>query len=182
MRRYRQGTTLIELLASIVIVSVATVGLMLVISGVIARSADPLVEHQAAAIAEAYLEEVILAGFCDPDFPAPGNSCRQDCTASACSAGACGGVGPLKEASRDLYDDVCDYHGLNDSGARDRSGAAIAGLAGYDVSVAVVDSGVTLGSPALSAAAGEVVRIDVTVSHVGLDNDLVLSAFRANTQ
>ena len=177
-----RGATLIELIATIVIVSVAIVGLMAAISGTVSESADPMIEQQAGSIAEAYLEEATLAAFCDPDFLMPGQTCRTACTASACSTGACGGTGALKEASRNLYDDVCDYDGLIDNGAEDRNGAAITGLGAYTVTVDVVDSGISLGSPAISAAAGEVVRVNVTVQHAGLDAPLVLTGFRANTQ
>jgi hypothetical protein len=50
------------------------------------------------------------------------------------------------------------------------------------VSVAVRDQGVALGSPALDSDAGEVVRIEVTVRHAGLDGDVVLSTYRTNAQ
>lgn len=181
-RRYHQsGTTLIELIASVTIVAIATFGLMLAISAAVGRSADPMLEQQAAAIAQAYLEEITQAAFCDPDLPPSTQTCRQKCTSSACTA--CGGPGAgLQESGRALYDDVCDYDGLSDTGARDRNGNPIAALAGYDVDVQVFDSGVTLGSPAIDADNGEVVRIEVTVSHPGLEHDIALSAFRSNAQ
>ena len=40
-------------------------------------------------------------------------------------------------ASRASFDNVCDYAGLNDNGARDARGQAIAALANYRVQVAV---------------------------------------------
>lgn len=180
-RHHGRGATLIELVAAIVIIAIAVLGLTLVSSAVIGRSGDPLVEQQAAALAQAYLDEVSLANFCDPEFLAAGQTCRQQCTARACASG-CGGSGALHEASRALYDDVCDYHALHDVGARDRSDIPLAGLGAYQVDVRVRDSGVGLGLPALQSDAGEVVRIDVTVRHAGLDHDVVLSAFRANAR
>ena len=51
------GATLVELVLSIAIVGVAMAGLMAVVSGLIGRSSDPMIEHQAQAIAQAYLEE-----------------------------------------------------------------------------------------------------------------------------
>ncbi len=176
----QHGVTMIELVASIVIISIAVLGLILVTAGVAGRTGDPMPERQASAIAHAYMEEVMLANFCDPDFLTPGNTCQVQCGTNACSA--CGGVGPLKEATRDLYDDVCDYNGLSDAGARDRSDSAIAGLSLYTVSVSVMDSGISFGTPAINSNAGEVVRIDVNVSHAALDSDFNLSAFRANAQ
>lgn len=176
-----RGATLIELVTSIVIVSIAVFGLILAIAGVAGTSSDPLAERQGTAIAHSYLEEVLLAGFCDPNFILPGQTCKSQCTASACSAGACGGTGALKEASRDLYDDVCDYDG--EGGApEDRNGIPLPGLGAYTVSVTVEDTGVSLGAPAISSNAGEVLRVDVRVSHAALDSDIVLSAFKANVQ
>lgn len=177
-----QGTTLVELVTSIVIVSIAVFGLILAIIGVTSTSSDPLAERQGTAIAHSYLEEVLLAGFCDPNFLLPGQDCKSQCTGSACGAAACGGTGPLKEAARGLYDDVCDYDGLSDTGPEDRNGNPLPGLGAYTVTVNVQDSGVTLGSPAISSNAGEVVRIDVRVSHAALDSDIVLSTFKTNVR
>ncbi|MCZ6664665.1 MAG: prepilin-type N-terminal cleavage/methylation domain-containing protein [Gammaproteobacteria bacterium] len=181
--RFRdRGLTLIELVASLVIISIAVLGLMLTTAGVAGRSSNPMIERQATAIAHAYLEEVMVANFCDPDFLTAGQTCSQQCLGSACSAAACGGVGPLKEASRNLYDDVCDYNGLNDSGAEDRNGNGIVGLSLYTVRVTVIDNGISIGSPAISSNSGEVLRIDVSVGHQAMDSDFQLSAFRANAQ
>ena len=59
---------------------------------------------------------------------------------------------------------------------------ALPGLGAYTVSVTVQDTGVSLGAPAISSNAGEVLRVDVRVSHAALDSDVVLSAFKANVQ
>ena len=117
-----------------------------------------------------------------PNFLIAGQTCRQQCVASACSTGACGGTGVLKEATRDLYDDICDYRGLTDNGARDRDGNLISGLGSYNVIVSVVDNAISVGAPVLSANAGEVLRIDVTVSHAAMTNAIVLSTYRANAR
>jgi MSHA pilin protein MshD len=184
-RRHRAaGVTLIELVASIVIVAVATIGLMTVVAATVGRSADPLVESQAQAVAQAYLEEIAQAAFCDPDFDPdsdPATGCRQECSASACQAG-CGGTAFGSEGSRASFDDVCDYDALSDHGARDRLGAALAGLQEYTVDVRVRDQGITLGSPALASDAGQVLRVDVTVGHSALTVPYRVAIFRANVQ
>ena len=61
------GFTLVELLVSIVIVSIAASTILGVLSMTTAGSADPMIRHQAAAIAEAYLEEILLKPLTDPD-------------------------------------------------------------------------------------------------------------------
>jgi MSHA pilin protein MshD len=85
---------------------------LLVINYTTAHSADPMIQHQAVAIAEAYLEEVLLQSYIDPD-------------------------GVSGEANRSLYDDIDDYNGFSETGAHDQSGAAITGLGTYTVTVAV---------------------------------------------
>ena len=184
-RRTQQGLTLVELVASIVIISVATIGLMAAVTAAVGRSADPMIQIQATTIAAAYIEEATLAPLCDPAYNPDGSdatSCRNECSTRPCSGG-CGGSVFSAESGRSAYDDVCDYNGLSDTGARDRQGNAITSLSGYSVNVSVLDdSGVTLGSPALTAAAGQVVRIEVQVSHPMLSPPITLVGYKANIE
>jgi MSHA pilin protein MshD len=150
-RSNRSGVTLVEMTLAIVIISVALTGTLLVMNQTTRHSADPMIFEQAGSIAEAYLEEILLKSFADPN----------------------GVVCPSPEASRDLYDNVCDYDGLNDSGAEDQDGNAISGLEDYQVQV-TVDTSVTIN--ALTGSAN-VVRVDVQVSNGSLV-DLTLSGYR----
>ncbi len=180
--RSQRGVTFVELVAAIVIIAVASLGLMLAVGAAVGRSADPMIETQAMTIARAYLEEASLAGFCDPEYDPDGDSatgCRQECVASPCASG-CGGTNFGAEADRAHYDDVCDYDGLADVGAHDRRGVALAELASFDVRVGIRESGVTLGSPALNSDAGQAVRIEVSVEHAGLAAPVVMSTWRSN--
>ena len=133
--RKQHGVTLVELLVSIVIVSIAASGVLGVLSMTTAASADPMIRHQAAAIAEAYLEEIMLKPVADPD-------------------GADG------EAARADFDDLDDYDGLVDAGAQDQFGAPIAGLGNYNVGVSVAPS-----SALPSVPASDALRVDVVVTH-----------------
>ncbi len=148
MRR-QGGTTLIELVISIVIISIAASAVLMAVSMTVGRSADPMLRHQAVAIAEAYLEEIFLKPFDDPD-------------------------GVDGEASRVLYDDVNDYHGLTDVGARDQFDAALAGLGDYTVAVTVATSGALP-----SIAATDLYLISVTVTRA-TDISFTVSAYRAD--
>lgn len=183
--RLQGGFTLVELVTSIVIFSVATIGLMLAVSASLGRSADPMIEIQATAIAKAYLEEATRANFCDPSYNPDNNTattCQADCTGRACASG-CGGSAFGAESGRASYDDVCDYGGLTDVGPRNRAGSTLPALSSYTVSVQVLDTlAVSLGSPALAATAGQVVRVDVTVNHAALRAPIVMSAYKANTE
>jgi len=56
----RRGFTLIEAVLAIVVLGVALAGLLLVFRSVIGQSADPIVQRQLQAAAQAMLEEVLL--------------------------------------------------------------------------------------------------------------------------
>lgn len=143
--KFQSGVTLIELIFSIVILSVSLIGVMSVIHQTTTYSANPVVEHQAIAISESYLEEILLQSYDDPD-------------------GADG------EASRSLFDDVDDYHGLNDTGVHNQDGVTAAGLSNYNISV-IITSVTLTGSIAAK-------RVDVTV--VGPGRTITLTGYRTS--
>lgn len=155
-RRLRTGATLVELVIAIVVISIALTGTLMVMDQTTRHSADPMLETQAIAIAEAYLEEILLLPFIDPDLdPLTGPTC------------------PPEETNRTLFDNVCDYRNTDDAGARDQTDAAVAGLEDYRVRVSV-DTSATLG--ALSGS-NTVLRVDVRVTHPA-NIDLMLSGYR----
>lgn len=167
----KQGFTLIELVIAIVVMTIGASAFLTLVFNITRHSADPMIQQQAYAITQAYMEEILARPFCDPDDA----TCQAGCSsATACSS--CNAV----EATRDLYDAVCDYDGLADnSGAEDFGGTAISGLEAYNVNVTVDDSAVTLGG--LSSGTGQVVQIEVNVTHDGMtDIDVTLQAFKTN--
>lgn len=136
MSRSRQrGATLIELVVSIVVIAIAASAVLGVLASNVGRSADAMIMSQAVSIAEAYLEEIMLKPFADPD-------------------------GIDGEALRTDFDDVDDYHGLVDAGARNQFGLALAALSQYTVSVTVGASGALPSVPGADAS-----RIDVRVTY-----------------
>ncbi len=106
------GVTLVELILSIVIISIALTGILTVMNLTVSHSADPVVRHQSISIAESYLEEILLQSY---DNPTNGYS----------------GV------DRSQFDDVDDYNGLNNTGVEDQLGDSVVTLANYNVSVSV---------------------------------------------
>jgi MSHA pilin protein MshD len=106
---FSRGVTLVELIVAIVVIGTALAGVMVVIVRNTSASADPMIAHQAVAIAEAYLEEALTRQFSDPDGTNAGET-------------------------RATYDDVLDYN-FTDVGARDQNGNLINGLGGYTVQV-----------------------------------------------
>lgn len=115
----QQGATLVELIVSIVILSITSVGVMMVITNATLSSANPMIRAQATAIAQAYMEEILSKAY--PDAADSGTA----------EAGE----------TRAVYDDITDYNGLSDhTGARDQQGNLIAGLEGYNIKVDVTDA------------------------------------------
>lgn len=113
LRRHKQSAfTLIEIIVTIVLISISATAIMSVFTNTVRSSADPMIQQQAVSIAEAYMEEILLKSYDDPD-------------------------GIDGELLRSEFDDVDDYDGLSDTGAVDQSGNAIGSLAGYTVSVTV---------------------------------------------
>lgn len=154
-RKLQAGVTLVELIVSLTIIAVALVGTLQVIRVTVGSSADPMIRQQASAVADAYLSEILLKSFYDPDL------------------GAGGGLCPAAEASRSVWDNICDYQGLDDNGARDQQGTAIAGLTGYRVRVQV-ETSASLGG---LAGPADVVRVDVRVNF-GTHTDFNVSGYR----
>jgi MSHA pilin protein MshD len=133
--RGERGVTLIELIVSILIVAIAASAVLGVLSRSAGRSADAMIMAQAVSIAEAYLEEISLKAYADPD-------------------------GVDGETVRTDFDDVDDYNGLVDSGARNQFGTAIAALSRYTVTVTVGTSAALTSVPS-----GDALRIDVRVTY-----------------
>jgi MSHA pilin protein MshD len=156
--RREAGVTLIELAISIAVISIAVTGTLAVILRATRASADPMLQRQASAIAEAYLEEILEKPYYDPTLGPGGGAC------------------PAPGGARASWDNVCDYQGLDDSGARDQFGTPIPGLSAYRVRVTVDSATASLG--ALSGAAN-VMRVDVRVTHP-LPLDITLSGYRTN--
>lgn len=168
------GATLVELVISIVIISVGLTGLLFVINRNVLSSADPMVQHQAVAIAEAYLEEILAKEFCEP-----GNTCQAGTANPGATCTPCAAPPP---PARTVRDSICDYAGHADSsgagaGPRDQNNNAL-GLDDYAVQVAVVqDNTATLG--ALRGDTCDVMRVDVTVTGpTGVS--FTLSGYRTN--
>jgi MSHA pilin protein MshD len=122
-------------------------------------SADPQVRKQAQAVAEAMLDEVLLAAYTGvPSTPWPGGTVRSG------------------------YFNVGDYNGYDTAGlgpvplggVRDIQGAKVAALAQYNVSV-------TVAAPAALNGAAEARRVVVTVT--GPNNfTITLDGYRVRYQ
>lgn len=160
-----RGLTLIELLLFVVVVGIALSAMLKIFVTATQASADPMIRRQQLAIAESLLREVELMPFtwCDPD--APNATTATDTT-------GCGGqvenmgpeTGESRSGSSSYFDNVNDYNGFSMAGISDITGAAVAGLSGYQAAVAVSAAALD------SITGGEALKITVTV--VGPGDDL----------
>jgi prepilin-type N-terminal cleavage/methylation domain-containing protein len=144
--RRARGFTLVEIVVSIVVFTIAVFGVANLLTAHASRSSDRMIILQAAAIASSYLEEIQQLPY---------------------NAGA-----NTVEANRSFYNDVRDYNGLSDVGARNRTGAAVPNLSDYTVTVSV--GGGVLGA----VPAAQVRQITVTVRHVPSGRTVVMNGYR----
>jgi MSHA pilin protein MshD len=164
-RRSRlRGATLIETIMFMVIVGIALSAVLSVFVGTSRRSADPMIQKQALAIAESLMEEIRLQPFtfCDPDDPLVTDQTVEPPV--ACGITELLGFEPGENRTNPLtpFDNVNDYAGLTMPAGTvsDITGAALPNLAGYAATVAVA-------SPAAAwnaIPATEVLFITVTVT------------------
>ncbi len=135
----QHGATLIELIITIVIISIALSGILSVVNITTKHSVDPIIQHQAIAIAESYLEEILLLPITDP-------------------------TGSNAGETRATFDNIDDYDGLANSGAVDQAGNAISGLENYNITVTVADStvsGVTMKAVTVSVIYPSITTINI---------------------
>jgi type II secretory pathway pseudopilin PulG len=107
MTTRESGTTLVELVIAITVISIAVTAVLGLLSAISIRSADAMTATQAASIASAYLDEALSKAYQDPYVPA---------------------VGRLN------LSDVRDYNFV-DNGARDANDNPIPGLGQYTIQI-----------------------------------------------
>lgn len=165
-RARERGLSLIELIVFILIVSIALVGILLVMNTTTARSSDPLVRKQVLAIAEALLEEVQLMPYtyCDPD-----DANVTTATSAAGCATTPEALGPEAGETRyngtTPFDNVNDYDGFAMTGIRAIDGTVIPALSSYGATVTVTPD--ALPGTGLTVASAASLRIAVTVTGPG---------------
>ena len=154
----QRGFTLIEMIISIIILSIALAGVLITYNITVRGSADALVSKQLVAIAEEMMEEVLLKPFVPP--------------AGSAVAGTAGGAcaGPGTAADRSAFDEVGDYNNYQTPDICDIDGNAVPGLNGYSVTVLV------LADNTLGIGAANTLRVTVTAARGG--ETMVLDGFK----
>lgn len=162
------GVTLMELVLTIVILSIAMLAVVSVYSKAISRSADPLIYAKSVELAQTYLDEILTKKY-DHNTP----------TGGVPPAGTPGnplaGIGEEgSESNRDDYNDVDDYHNQTYNVQQFITGGGFNQYASFTVSITVSYAGTEVG-----VTNDQVKRIDVTVTNP-LNNSLTFSAYKGN--
>ena len=128
-RQRQKGFTLIELIITIVVISIALAGMLGAFSSSMARSADPLWRNKTIKLAQLYMDEILSKRY-DENTPVGGMPAAATISCQPFSADS----GELN--NRALYDDVDDYSGL--SGIPEGiNGALDASYDNYQIAVTV---------------------------------------------
>ncbi|MCL7945987.1 type II secretion system protein [Marinobacter sp. ATCH36] len=156
------GATLVELVITIVIISVAIAGVVGAFSLIAGRSADPLSQTRAVALAQLYMDEILSRKY-DDDTPPGGRPKRDGCSIDT------------EESDRKDYDDVDDYNAINNASPENADGESLGpAYSSFTVSVTVTCAG---GEVDLSD--DEAKRIDITITDPS-SQDYLFTAYRAN--
>lgn len=170
--RKAAGFTLVELVTFITIISVAMAGVVGALAYVNRYSANPLVQKQALAIAEALLQEIqqVSFSYCDPnDANSATAKAYSDCATD--SQQSLTGPSPSTESrynQSNAFDNVADYGNFS---MPDDSCAGICllgdatplpGLAGYTAGVTLTQVGGSAAFPSLASDAALQITVTVT--------------------
>ncbi|TVP57693.1 MAG: prepilin-type N-terminal cleavage/methylation domain-containing protein [Halomonadaceae bacterium] len=166
MPRGQQGITLIELVLTIVIVSVAVAGVVGAFALVTSRSADPLIQSRATALGQLYLDEILARNF---DLETPLGGGRVDPGAVDCAMTSGG-----DSSARDSYRTVGQFNNLQESPPQLGTADQQALYQNFSVAVTVTCAGADLG------LANELAkRIDIRVTD-NRGQNTTLSAYKGN--
>ncbi len=130
-----RGFTLVELVVSIAVLSIALLAVAKSLAFSAQFAADPLWQTRTVQLAQAYSAEILSQRF-DQNSPLGGTAACG--TASvACSSALGPDAGERRSGGTNSFNDVDDYHGLNDSPPVDSQGRARSDYNGYRVEVDV---------------------------------------------
>lgn len=169
----QRGFTLIETIIVIVMVGALMAGMTVMFVENVGNSHKPYLRQKALAVANAYMDEIYTKRWND-NTPI-GGGCVVTASAACLTAGAPAVVAIGDDGeTRATYDDVDDYHGLNQS-PQNSSGVAMPDYSGFTVAVSVTQPGANWNGAA--AADVRLIKVDVTSS---ANETISVSAYRTN--
>jgi MSHA pilin protein MshD len=162
-----RGFSLVELIIGIVVLAIAMMFISAILGPLFVRSIEPWHQVRAAELGNSLISEIMARSF--DENSSRGSTLLRcgDAGALACLAAipvcpVSGMSAATEEASRDLYDDVDDFHCLSVNGSAvttNLNPSLQASYNQYQVQVAVSHAGATAG-----LAVTQVKRIDVLVT------------------
>ena len=163
-RYLHRGVTLIELIISIVVLSIALLALISTMNASVGRSSNVLLEDRTVQLAQAYFDEILGKRFAE-DTGVGGYPPAAICTINT------------EEGSRALYDDVDDYHGINEDPASQVASDFFSGSsAGYNIAIDVSCSNA---ATELGVSANKAKRITLTITDTD-GRQRVFAAYKGN--
>lgn len=162
----QRGVTLVELVVCIVLLGIAASAMLTAFGNMMASSADPLWHNKSLKLGQLYLDEILAKAY-DETTPLGG--------VPASTTIACPPAGP-EEGSRELYDDVDDYDGIDGAPPVSLMGNLDSSYASYVVSVSVTCDGINAGTGLLSHAK----LITVSVLAPGQSQPMAFSVYKGN--
>jgi MSHA pilin protein MshD len=175
-----RGMSIIELVVTIVILSLALASLAGLIGMGLSQSSNTLIETRAVALGYSYLEEILGRRY-DERTPASGTPpCHGLSGGGRCTAEA--SFGPDGGETRPRYDDVDDFHGLAEGAGeadplQDAEGNDRTGYDNFRVEVTVRYGG---DDAVYGGNETDAKFITVNVENSALDLDWDFSAYRGN--
>ncbi|OUS06747.1 hypothetical protein A9Q81_02370 [Gammaproteobacteria bacterium 42_54_T18] len=167
--RPQSGFTLIELVITIVVISIALAAMLGAFSGAMSHSADPLWRNKTIKLAQLYLDEILSKRF-DENSPVGG--------VPANASTSCTSIGADGVETRATYDDVDDFHNTTNSVPVGASGTLDTSYDNYLIAVEVTcdDAGGAVNSSGSDIHAK---RIKVSVTPPG-QSTMVFYAYKGN--
>lgn len=126
----QSGATLVEIIIAIALMAIALVPLTMSFSFTAGRSADAMIEVRLVELGQAYIEEILSKRFDENSAPGGAPPCSSVST-------ACGAIGAEAGETRATFDDVDDYHGIDEMPPLDSLGNVRAGYDRFRVEVEV---------------------------------------------
>ena len=187
----QRGMSMVELVVTILILAIALVAMTSLLSGSLSQNADITLQVRSVALGQAYLDEILGKRFDEKTR----NSGIPPCRASAPPPRQCTAevsFGPDGGEIRRRFDDVDDYHGLDEGDGQvdplqDAEGNTRSGYDNFRVQVGVRYINVGVGEEEETLSVNNELDdefdakfISVTVSTRSAGSDLIFSAYKAN--
>ena len=174
IKHNQKGFTLIETIIVIVMVGAMMAGMTSMFVTNVGNSHRPYLRQRALSVANAFMDE-IMAKRWNENTPI-GGGCVVTGSGNCVTVGAPAVVAiGVDGQTRTTYNDIDDYHGLNQSPPQDSTASNMVDYTGFTVAVSVTQPGGAWET--IAAADVRLIEIDVTSPS---NETISLSAYRVN--